>query len=172
MKCVHIPEARWCLEWPRNVFICHEDIWTCVHSHENQPNSLTKGLFWAHHRTAGLAVSRTPMYMTVLDVLWNCSVCALGYDSMLSKHIQMLTPGLLALLHVNIPSCLPCAPISWESSDVEWKWLYHTHSVWKVPKITLLSIQKNTLLCTAATCQQSGGSNVGCCARLPSADLL
>ncbi len=38
-------------------------------AHENQPNSQTKGLFWAHRRTDGLAVSRTPMHMTVLGVL-------------------------------------------------------------------------------------------------------
>jgi hypothetical protein len=57
------------------------------------------------------------------------SVCALGYDSVLSKHIQMLTPGLLTLLHVNIPCCLTSASISSEAWDVEWKWLYHTHSV-------------------------------------------
>jgi hypothetical protein len=34
----------------------------------------------------------------------NRSVCTLGYELVLLKHIQMLTPGLLALLHVNIPS--------------------------------------------------------------------
>jgi hypothetical protein len=45
MKRVHIPEGRWCLEWPKDVFTCHEHIWTWVCAHENQPNSLTKGLF-------------------------------------------------------------------------------------------------------------------------------
>ena len=45
---------------------------------------------------------------------WNCSVCALGYDSMLSKQIQMLTPGLLGLLHLNIPSYLVSVSISWK----------------------------------------------------------
>jgi len=62
------------------------------------------------------------------------------------------TPGLLALLHLNIPSYLPSVPISDEVSNVEWKWLSHTHWVWKVQKITLSSIQKITLPCTVSTC--------------------
>ncbi len=56
---------------------------------------------------------------------WNYSVCVLGYDSVLSKHIQMLNPGLLDFLHLNIPSYLAFALISWEES-YEMKWLYHT----------------------------------------------
>ena len=38
-------------------------------THEIQPNSLTKGLFWTDHRTDVLPVSSTPMHVTVLGVL-------------------------------------------------------------------------------------------------------
>ena len=64
-----IPEARWCLKWPRDVFIPHTDIWTCVRAHESQTNSLAKATFWVHRSTSGVPVSSTPMHMSVLDVL-------------------------------------------------------------------------------------------------------
>ena len=65
----HIPEVRWCLEWPTDIFICHTDIWTCVCAHEKQSNDLTKGVFWDHRRTIELVVSNTPTHMEVLGVL-------------------------------------------------------------------------------------------------------
>ncbi len=74
---------------------------------------------------------------------WNCSDCALGYDSMLSKHIQMLTPGILALLHLNGPSLRVCVPISLGLVRiVKIKWRYHTQWVWKIQKITLPQYKK------------------------------
>jgi hypothetical protein len=69
MTRAHIPAARWCLEWPWDVFMSHADIWTCVRAHESQPNSPTKAIFWTHHRIAWTAVSSTPMHMAVLGVL-------------------------------------------------------------------------------------------------------
>ena len=45
MKLVDIPEARLCLEWPADVFMSHENIWTCVWTHASQKNIPTKWLF-------------------------------------------------------------------------------------------------------------------------------
>jgi hypothetical protein len=46
--------------------------------------------------------------MTVLGVLET----TVFVSSVVSKHIQMLTPGLLVLLHLNIPSCLTSVTMS------------------------------------------------------------
>jgi hypothetical protein len=50
-------------------YVISEDIWTCVRAHETSQIALQRELCWTLHRTAVLAVSRTPMYMTVLGVL-------------------------------------------------------------------------------------------------------
>jgi hypothetical protein len=87
----------------------------------------------------------------VLGRAWNCSACAPGSDPVFSKHYQMLTPDILTLLHLDGPSLRVSTPISFDHmKDVKIKWLYHTHRVWKLQKITLLSIQKNTLPCTCS----------------------
>jgi len=145
MKRAHIPEARWCLEWPRDVFICYEDIWTCVHTHENHPNILTKGAFLDSPQNSWTCSFKDTDAHDSPGRTWNCSVCALGYESVLLKHIQMLTPGLLALLHVNIPSCLPSASISWEAS-VEGKWLYNTLSLESMKNYSSLSTKNYSSL--------------------------
>ena len=144
MKRVHIPEARWCLEWPRDVFICNEDIWTCVCVHEIQSNSLSllrlfitkfsiektprtsdKGFFLGSPQNSWTSSFKHTDAHDGPGRTWNYSVCVLDYDSVLSKHIQMLNPGLLDFLHLNIPSYLAFTLISWEDS-YEMKWLYHT----------------------------------------------
>ncbi len=111
MKRAHIPEARWCLEWPRDVFICHEDIWTYVRVHEN---ILTKGFFG------------------------------------LTGHIQMLTPGILTFLHLNMSSYLVSSPFlerrTWMTMSLQ-----HGLSSERSKNYSS-SIRKNILLCTAPTC--------------------
>jgi hypothetical protein len=79
-----------------------------------------------------------------------CSVCALDYKSVLSKHIQMLTPGILTFLHLNIPSYLVSSPFlerrTWMTMSLQ-----HGLSSESTENYSS-SIQKNTLLCTAPTC--------------------
>jgi hypothetical protein len=69
-----------------------------VHKHGSQPNSRTKLLFGKKKRTAGLEFQNKPMNTAVLGVFMhdtrNYSVGVLGSDTVLSKHIQKLTPGL------------------------------------------------------------------------------
>ncbi len=45
----------------------HFSVFVCTHA--RQPNSPTKSLSWTHHRKAWMLVSRTPIHMTVFDVL-------------------------------------------------------------------------------------------------------
>jgi hypothetical protein len=81
---------------------------------------------------------------------WKCSVCALDYKSVLSKHIQMLTPGILTFLHLNMPSYLVSSPFlkrrTWMTMSLQ-----HGLSSERSKNYSS-SIQKNTLLCTASTC--------------------
>jgi hypothetical protein len=122
----HIPEGRWCLEWPRDVFICHEDIWTYLNSHEIQSNSPTKGFFWTPQNNWTSSINLTDTHDGV-GRTWNYSVCVI--DSVLSivkTHIQMLTPDHLTLT------------ISfWDLRTWNGKWLYHTDWVWKLKKLLL-----------------------------------
>jgi len=90
----------------------------------------------------------------------------------LPKHIQMLIPGLLAFLHVNIPSCLACTPISWEASDVlTWvnkmkMTLPHTLSLESTKNYSSLHTNNYSSLYLPPLVIQSGGSNFRCSASL------
>ena len=88
MKCEYIPEIRWCLEWPRDTFMSHEDIWACVHGQESQTNSPTKEISWPHRRTVWTVVSINDSH-DGLGCDGNWSDCTPDSDSVLSKHIQM-----------------------------------------------------------------------------------
>ena len=51
-----------------------------------------------------------------IGCVWNCGVCVLGSDSVLSRHIRMWTPGLLSPLHLNRSSSM--SPWPWFSRRV------------------------------------------------------
>ena len=76
---VHIPEARWCLEWPRDVFMSHDDIWTCVresqsnsyHDHTFSEQDLRKNLKFFNVSEVNLQSIYTKLTMRVFDVYTN-----------------------------------------------------------------------------------------------------
>jgi hypothetical protein len=75
---------------------------------------------------------------------------------MLSKHIQMLNSGLLALFHLNIPSSLASAPICSEASDVNGN-DFTTHIKFGMyKKILFTQYRKLLFFVPPAHCQTNG----------------
>ena len=89
MKRVYIPEARWCLEWPRNVFMSQEYIWSCVRQHENQTNNPTRSLFvGSSKRQWGGSFTHCATY-NGCGRACNMKVFVLGSELMWWQHILM-----------------------------------------------------------------------------------
>ncbi len=84
-----------------------EDIWTCVLTHESQPNKPTKSLFVASsHRQWGGSFTHSTTH-TVLGRACNMHICVLGSDLMWWQHILLSNSW-----PSRCPSCdqplLPC----------------------------------------------------------------
>jgi hypothetical protein len=70
-------------------------------AHTKDSRTDRKGFFSAHHRTVGLAVSSTPIHMTVLGVIETAVIVHQAPIRCCQNTFKMLTAGLLTLLHLN-----------------------------------------------------------------------
>ncbi len=152
--------------WCSNVGILREDQelnnWMCCHNLYLETKTQTfmlhvrprpqTRLFVITTEQPGLAVSNTPIHTTVLGLI-EITVFVLCFDSVLWKHIQMLTPGLFDLLHLNNPSFHTSAPISGESWRRGNKNDFTTHiELSKLRKITVPQNKKILLFVPVSTC--------------------
>ncbi len=170
MKREDIPEARWCLEWPRDVFICYADIHTCVRAHENLPNSLTKGAFLGSPQNRWTSIFKH----------------ADGHDGSWSYLKLQCLCARLQIGVVKTYSDVNSWPSRSPSSEHPLLPSLRTHFLRSVgrgmemtlPHILSLEFTKNyssfntenySSLYLPPLVIQSGGSNLGCSARLPSA---
>jgi len=68
LKNAHVHETRWCLQWPRTVFMWHVSIFSCVHTQESRGDPRSQAIFWVRRTTIVTEVLHTLKHIADLDV--------------------------------------------------------------------------------------------------------